>query len=115
METQDPVAAIIVLGWVSVGVLLLIVIICVAPGRGSLSLNHFIGLRVPALMSDEESWRVGHAAAILPAIASLVLAFVFSVVGIVFVFAYWGAIAALIVGLIWIVVRASGAARRPRL
>lgn len=111
MQTQDPLAGLAITGWVAAGLLLLIVVICLAAKRGSLSLNPVVGLRVPALMQDEKSWRVGHAAALTPAIVSLGVAVVFDLVGIASFLAYWGSIVTLIAGLIWIVVRASKAAR----
>ncbi len=111
METQDPVAGLAVIGWIAAGLFLLIVVICLAAKRGSLPLNHMIGLRVPALMRDEKSWQVGHGAALAPAVISLVIATAFDLAGTASALFYWGAIVVLIAGLIWIVVRASRAAR----
>jgi hypothetical protein len=110
MDTQDPIAGLAIIGWVAAGLFLLIVAICIAAKRGSLSLNHMIGLRVPALMRDEKSWQVGHAAALAPALISLAVATAFDLVGIASALFYWGAVAMLVAGLIWIVVRASRAA-----
>jgi hypothetical protein len=112
METQDPLAALAITGWVSAGVLLLIVAICAGAKRGSLPLNNFVGLRIPALMRDEDSWQIGHAAALMPALISFALALGFDVIGVSSWPAYWGAIAVFIAGLVWIIARASRAASR---
>lgn len=111
MDTQDPIGALAITGWIAAGVLLLIVVICIAARRGSLTLNTVIGLRVPALMRDETSWQAGHAAALWPAVTTLVVALAFDLIGIASFPAYWGAVATLVAGLIWIVVRASRAAK----
>lgn len=111
MDTQDPLAGLVITGWIAAALLLLIVVICLAAKRGSLPLNHTIGLRVPALMRDENSWQVGHAAALVPALSSLAVAIAFDLIGLASALAYWGAIATLVAGLVWIVVRASRAAR----
>ena len=111
MDTQDPLAGLAITGWIAAALLFLIVVICLAAKQGSLSLNHTVGLRLPALMRDESSWQVGHAAAFVPALISLVVAIAFDLIGIASALAYWGAIATLVAGLLWIVVRASKAAR----
>jgi hypothetical protein len=110
METQDPVAALVILGWLSAGLLALIAAICLAAKRGSLTVNPMVGLRLPSLMRDEESWRVGHAAALMPALVALVLAVTSDLIGLVALPAYWVAIAAFVAGLVAIVMRASKAA-----
>lgn len=110
METQNPVAALVLLGWLSAGLLALIAVICLAAKRGSLTVNPMVGLRLPSLMRDEESWRVGHAAALMPALAALALAVTFDLIGLVALPAYWVAIATFVAGLVVIVVRASKAA-----
>lgn len=112
METQDAVAGLAITGWIAAGLLLLIIVICVAASRGSLTLNNVIGLRVPALMRDEDSWRAGHAAGLVPAAVSFTIALAFSLVGLALPLAYWGAIATLVAGLIWIVARASARANQ---
>ncbi|CAD6000568.1 SdpI family protein [Agreia sp. COWG] len=112
MHTQDPTAGLAIGGWVSAALLLLIVVICVVAGRGSLPLNHAIGLRVPALMRDDHSWRVGHAAGVVPGSISFAVAAVSSVIGLSLPPGYWAAIATFIIGLVWVVVRASAAAKR---
>ena len=55
----------------SVAVLVLIMTILCA--NGVLPRNRVVGLRVPALMANDESWRVGHRAAILPAAVGALL------------------------------------------
>ncbi|MBF4633547.1 SdpI family protein [Agreia pratensis] len=112
MQTQDPVAALILLGWLSAGLLLMIAVICLAAKRGSLTVNPMVGLRLPSLMRDEESWRVGHAAALMPALIALVLAVAFDLIGLVALPAYGVAIAAFVVGLVVCVIRASKATSR---
>ncbi|PPF63407.1 hypothetical protein C5E11_07690 [Clavibacter michiganensis] len=110
METQDPVGALVIMGWLSAGLLLMIVIVCLAARRGSLTVNPMVGLRLSSLMRDEDSWQVGHAAAVVPALIALAFAVTFDLVGMVSLLAYWGAIAAFVVGLVVVFIRASKAA-----
>ncbi|QIZ99356.1 SdpI family protein [Leifsonia sp. PS1209] len=54
------VAVIIILGSV------VVVVSIEAAARGRLGINSLVGLRVPSVMSSDEAWRRGHAAARIP-------------------------------------------------
>ena len=110
MHTQDAAATLAALGWIFTGLLLLVAVLCIAAARGAIASNNFVGLRLPALTRDEGSWRAGHAAGQVPAIVAFAIALVFSFLGLVSSVAYWGAIAAFVGGLTWIVIRATRAA-----
>lgn len=44
----------------------LVLVIAILCANGVLPRNRGVGLRIPALMASDESWRAGHRAAILP-------------------------------------------------
>ena len=111
MHIQDAAANLALLGWIFTGLLLLVAVLCIAAARGAIASNSFVGLRLPALTRDEETWRAGHAAGQIPAIVAFTIALVFSFLGLVSSVAYWGAIAAFVGGLAWIVIRATRAAK----
>ena len=112
MHDQDPVLGLVIVGWVFTGLLLIVAVVCIAAGRGSLPPNQLVGLRLPVLMRDERSWRAGHAAGRVPALVCFAIALVCDLIGLAQPGAYWGAIAAFVLGLVWIVVVAVRAARR---
>jgi hypothetical protein len=99
-----------VLGWVFTGLLLLLVVTCIAASRGAIPLNVFFGVRLPPLMRSDAAWRAGHAAGVVPAVIAFVVALVCSAIGIVAPVAYWGSIVAMVGGVVWVFVRASRAA-----
>lgn len=98
----------VVAAWVFTA-LLLLVVACVAAGRGTLPLNHLFGVRIPALMRSDAAWRAGHAAGVVPGVYALVIAFGCSTVGLFTPVAYWGSIAAFVGGVAWVAVTASRA------
>ena len=50
--------------WVAVALSLLVTVIAVLAGRGSLAANGLVGIRTRALKSSEAAWRAGHRAAV---------------------------------------------------
>ena len=98
------------LGWVFTGLLLVLVVTCIAASRGALPLNHYFGVRLPALMRSDAAWRAGHAAGAVPAAIAFAVALVCSAIGLAAPAAYWGSIVAMAGGVVWVFVRASGAA-----
>lgn len=99
------------LGWVFTGLLLVLVLACIGAGRGTIPLNHFVGIRLPALMRSDAAWRAGHTAGVAPAGVAFVVALVFSAIGLIASPAYAGAIAAFVIGVGWSMLRATRAAR----
>jgi len=62
------------LGWVFTGLLLVLVVTCIAASRGAIPLNHYFGVRLPVLMRSNAAWRAGHAAGGVPAAIAFVVA-----------------------------------------
>lgn len=110
METLNDPEALPILGWVSTAVLLLVAIICRAAGTGRIQLNGVVGLRIPPLTQSPAAWQVGHGAGVLPASVAFAVALISSVAGLFAPIGYWGAVAALVGGLIWVVFAAMRAA-----
>ena len=110
MQMDDSTAGLALMGWVVAGLLLLVSVICFGAARGTIALNSFVGLRVPALTRNDEAWRAGHAAGQIPALVAFVIALVFDALGPASSAFYWGAIAAFLAGLTWTVIRAKRAA-----
>ncbi|MGW6377936.1 SdpI family protein [Rhodococcus sp. NPDC055112] len=110
MTTNDVPGALIDVAWVFTGLLLLLVVVCVAAGRGAIPVNSFVGIRIPALKRSEAAWRVGHAAAVMPGVTAFVIAGICSGIGLGAPVAYWGTIIAMVGGVIWVFVRAARAA-----
>ena len=50
--------------WVAVALSLLVTVIAVLAGRGTLAANGLVGIRTRALRSSEAAWRAGHRAAV---------------------------------------------------
>ncbi|MGA1838632.1 SdpI family protein [Herbiconiux sp. 11R-BC] len=98
------------LGWVFTGLLLVLLIACVAAGQGVLRRNHVFGVRFPAMMRSDAAWRRGHLAGVLPAGIAFAVAAICSTVGLSVPLAYGGTIVAFVGGVIWVVLRASRAA-----
>ncbi len=98
------------LGWVFTAVLLMVAVICWAAGAGKIPLNGAVGLRIPPLTHSEAAWKSGHAAGTAPALIAFAVGLVSCAVGLFFPVAYWAAIAALVGGLVWVVVAAVRAA-----
>lgn len=111
MDAQQTAIPLILLGWVFTGLLLLLLITCLIAGRGSLPLNPFFGVRIPTVMRDARTWRAGHAAGVLPAAVTFVVALLCSGIGLAIPGFYWGAIGVFVVGVVWVFIRASSAAR----
>lgn len=98
------------LSWVFTALLLVLALVSIAAGRGAIPLNRVVGIRFPAVMRGQAQWRAGHAAAVLPAVVACGCAFVFAFLGGFVPALYWGSVAAFVLGLIWVVVRATRAA-----
>jgi len=101
----------ILLAWLFTGLLLLLVVVCIAAGRGAIPVNHLIGIRIPALKRSAAAWRAGHAAGVFPALVALVVGLAFSLLGLVTNGAYWGSIVAFAGGVAWVFIRATRAAK----
>lgn len=99
------------LAWLFTGLLLLLVVVCIAAGRGAIPVNHFLGIRIPALKRSDAAWRAGHASGVIPALVALVVGLAFSLLGLVMPGAYWGSIVAFVLGVVWVFIRASRAAK----
>jgi hypothetical protein len=110
MTMNDAPGDLIVVARVFTGLLLLLVVVCFAAGRGAIPVNSFVGIRIPALKRSEAAWRAGHAAAVMPAVIAFVIAGMCSGIGLVAPVAYWGTIVAMVGGVIWVFVRATRAA-----
>jgi hypothetical protein len=101
----------VLLAWLFTGLLLLLVVVCLAAGRGAIPVNHFLGIRIPALKRSEAAWRAGHSAGVGPALGALAVGLFFSFLGLVAPVAYWGSIVAFAGGVVWVFIRASRAAK----
>lgn len=100
------------LGWLFTGLLLFLVLVSVLASRGTIPLNHLIGIRIPAVTSSDAAWRAGHRSAVIPAIIVFVVALVFSLLGLIAPVAYVVVIVAFVGGFIRVAIRASVAAAR---
>jgi SdpI/YhfL family protein len=89
------------LGGVFTGLLFVLLVTCIVAGRGILPVNHFFGVRLPALMGSQAAWRGGHRAAVIPAAVAFTIALIGSGVGLVVPVASWIAIIAFTAGIIW--------------
>lgn len=110
MGTHDSVAGVAALGWVATGLLLLITLINLAAGGGRIPPNSTVGIRIPPLQRSEGAWTAGHAAGVKPAAIAFCAAGVCSIIGLLAPVAYWGAIAAFVGGLVWVIASAVRAA-----
>jgi len=110
MGNQNAAHGLATLGWVCTALLLMMAFICLAAGAGKLRANGVIGIRIPAVMRSEAAWKAGHAAGVVPAFISCAVGLACSAVGLITSVAYFGAIVALVGGLIWVVIRAVRAA-----
>src|SRR5450830_1064974 len=97
----------VLLAWVFTGLLLLLVVVCLAASRGAIPKNRFVGVRIPAVMRSDAAWRAGHAAGVIPAVVACAIGLASSALGLVTPVAYWGSIVAFAGGLVWIIVSAS--------
>jgi hypothetical protein len=107
----DGMGALPILAWVFTGLLLVLLLVALAAGRGAIPVNHFVGIRLPPLERSDTAWQLGHRAAVAPTTVAFVVALVFAVIGlavpaldVVVVFCF-------VVGLIWSMVAAVRAAR----
>nr|WP_240977393.1 SdpI family protein [Planctomonas sp. JC2975] len=103
-----------VLAWIFTGLLLVLAITCVVAGRGGLGRNRYFGVKIPALERSDDAWRAGHAAAVLPATIAFVVALVASIFGLIAPATYWIAVLVAVLGVIWVFIRATAAARQQR-
>lgn len=110
MSADQASVGLAALGWVFTAVLLLVLIICAAAGRGWLTRNPVAGLRLPALMRSDEAWRSGHAAGVVPATIALAAAAGGSIAGLWTPWMYWASVAVFVAGIVWVVAAASRAA-----
>ncbi|MGA7203933.1 MAG: hypothetical protein WBX27_04795 [Specibacter sp.] len=99
------------LAWLFTALMLVLVVVCIAAGRGAIPVNHLIGVRIPALKRSPGAWRAGHAAGVFPAGVAFIVGLVFSLFGFVTPMAYWGSIVAFLGGVVWVFIRASRAAK----
>ncbi|MBW4041489.1 MAG: hypothetical protein HIU86_05105 [Acidobacteria bacterium] len=107
MSGAWPVLA--VLGWLFTALLLVLVVASVAASRGAIPANHLFGVRLPVMMRSAAAWRAGHAAAVLPAACAFAVALTSSSIAIALPGASVVAIAAFVVGVVSVFVRASRA------
>lgn len=112
MESRHLFAALPVLGWVFTAVLLGLMVVSYAAGRGAIALNPYLGIRIAPLMRSDAAWKAGHAAAVVPSVVAFVVSLACSVIGLFVVAVYWGSVACLVGGLAWASVNAVKAARR---
>lgn len=98
------------LAWIFTALALLLLIVSLAASRGTIPINHFLGIRIPPLKRSEAAWRAGHLAAVLPAALALALSIVFSVVGLIDPVSYWGTIIVFVCAVVWTFIAASRAA-----
>lgn len=100
-----------ILAWVFTALLLLLSIASFAAGRGAIPLNHFFGIRIPALKRSAAAWRAGHAAALIPAAVTFLVSLICALLGAATPAFYWGSIVAFVGGLVWVLARATRAAK----
>jgi SdpI/YfhL protein family len=113
MWIYDTSARLVIIAWVFTFLLLVLLLTCIAAGRGALRKNHGFGVRLPALMRSDSAWRFGHQAGVLPSAVTFVIAIVASVIGLAVPATYYLSIAAFVVGVIWVFARATSAAKNP--
>ncbi|MFH8250594.1 SdpI family protein [Microbacterium sp. B2969] len=101
-----------ILAWVFTGLLLVLLLTCVAAARGSLRRNRWFGVKLPALERSDAAWRAGHAVSVVPAAVAFVVALIASILGLFAPAIYWVTIVAAVGGVIWVFVRATRAADR---
>jgi hypothetical protein len=111
MDNSGATSGLVSMGWMSAALLLVVAVMCWAAGRGLVRMNGFVGIRLPALQRDEAAWRAGHRAGVLPAGVTAAVAVIGALVGLAVTPAYWVAVGALLVGLVWTVAAAVRAAR----
>lgn len=98
------------LGWLFTALLLVLVLVGVAAGRGAIPRNHLVGVRLPPLLRNDVAWRAGHRAAVLPAGCAFAVALIGSAASFALPAASWIAIAAFATGVVWVLIRSSRAA-----
>ena len=108
---DDSAGGLAILGWVFCALLAFVVLICTLASRGSIPLNSSVGIRLPALMKSDETWKAGHAAAIPAAWVGFAGGFASAVSGLFFTQAYWGVVFFLVLSLVWAAAAGSRAAR----
>jgi len=97
-------------GWLFTALFLMVAVICLAAGVGRLRANGMIGIRIPSFMRSDAAWKAGHAAGVKPAFISFAVSLACSTVGLSTPTEYFGSVAALVGGVVWMVVRALRAA-----
>jgi hypothetical protein len=111
MWIYDTSIRLVLLAWIFTVLLLVLLLTCIAAGRGTLRKNHGFGVRLPTLMRSDSAWRVGHQAGVMPSAMTFVVAIVASVLGLAVPAIYYVSIAAFVVGVIWVFARATLAAK----
>ncbi len=96
-----------ILAWVFTGLLPVLLITCVLAARGAVPLNHWVGVRIPAVMRSDTTWRAGHAAGIVPAIVASLVALVCTACGAFVPALYWGSVVAFVGGVVWVMIAAT--------
>jgi len=111
MGSEHASVVLAVLGWWFTALSTLLVVVCVLASRGSIHVNRYFGLKLPALLQSDSAWRKGHAAAIVPSAAMAAVGLTCAIIGISTPVAYWGSIGAFVIGVAWSMSAATRAAR----
>ena len=59
--------------WILTIVSVAVTVLAVLCGRGRIPRNPWVGIRIPAFFTDDEAWRTGHHAAVLPMIVATIV------------------------------------------
>ncbi|UOQ89269.1 hypothetical protein MUN74_18760 [Agromyces endophyticus] len=82
MGSEHASVVLAVLGWWFTALSTLLVVVCVLASRGSIHVNRYFGLKLPALLQSDSAWRKGHAAAIVPSAAMAAVGLTCAIIGI---------------------------------
>ena len=66
--------------WVLTIVSVAVTVLAVLCGRGRIPRNPWVGIRIPAFFTDDEAWRTGHHAAVLPMIVATIVSAVIAII-----------------------------------
>jgi hypothetical protein len=111
MWIYDTSVRLVLIAWVFTALLLVLLLTCIAAGRGTLPKNRGFGVRLPSLMRSDAAWQAGHRAGVMPSAIAAVVALVSSVVGLAIPATYYLSIAAFLIGVVWVFTRSSSAAK----
>ena len=100
-----------VLAWTFTGLPFVLVAACLAAGRGAIPRIPFCGIQTPSLMRSDTAWQAGHTATAIPAAVAVAVGLTSISDGLAEPVAYWGAIVALLSGLVWVFITSSRAAK----